>query len=260
MSESSRTVRSSLALVVLLGLPSGVAAQSSWTSTSSGLAPLGLPLPPIGLPLAPIGLPPASSEQAPGGDASRPAESGRGRHEGRRGRGDRVKRHVGSSVVYVGAPYWWGYEPPQTTSVPGTIVYEPAPEPPQPALGRLRLDVEPADAAQVFVDGEFVGTLSEVGGELELEQGSRHIELQAAGFEPLVLNARIAAGRTITYQGALESSEPDNNARAGTPLPDASPMNRTLYFVPGCYLGNVHPRDVTLPEDCDLSRLITWTP
>jgi hypothetical protein len=258
-------MRSILAGFLVLATAALASAQTSWT----GLAPIGLPLPPIGLPLAPMGLPasmePIASDQGPG----RPGGRDRGRH----GRGHRFKKPIGSGAVYIGPPYyWWDYEPPATSAQPGTIVYESpvevygsAVQSARPPVGRLRLEVEPAEVLQVFIDGEFVGTMDEVGSDLDLGEGSRRIELRAPGYEPLVLDVRIVAGRTITYRNSLtrEPGGPGDTARekgATSASAGASPANRTLYFIPGCYLGNVPPQDVTLPEGCDLSRLITRTP
>lgn len=36
--------------------------------------------------------------------------------------------------------------------------------------------------------------------------------------------------------------------------------DRTLYVIPGCYVGNVPPKDVKLPANCDLTKLTTFTP
>ena len=36
--------------------------------------------------------------------------------------------------------------------------------------------------------------------------------------------------------------------------------DRTLYVIPGCYVGNVPPKDVKLPASCDLAKLTTFTP
>jgi hypothetical protein len=76
--------------------------------------------------------------------------------------------------------------------------------------------------------------------------------VHADGFETLVFNASIGAGRTITYRAALKPLE-------GATLPPAAAPS-TLYLIPGCYLGNVPPDQVKLPENCDLSRLITRKP
>jgi hypothetical protein len=36
--------------------------------------------------------------------------------------------------------------------------------------------------------------------------------------------------------------------------------DRTLYMIPGCYVGNVPPQDVKLPAHCDLSKVTTFSP
>lgn len=36
--------------------------------------------------------------------------------------------------------------------------------------------------------------------------------------------------------------------------------DRTLYVIPGCYVGNVPPKDIKLPRTCDLAKLTTFTP
>jgi hypothetical protein len=143
--------------------------------------------------------------------------------------------------------------------------------------GILRLDVEPADIAQVFVDGEFVGTPHDTGGELELTPGRRQVEIRAPGYETLVFDVRIVAGRTITYRETLNrpvppggTGGPGSENKAGG-KPDAvptspagstspTPPKTTFYLIPGCYLGNVHPDQIKLPAGCDLSRMITHTP
>jgi hypothetical protein len=33
----------------------------------------------------------------------------------------------------------------------------------------------------------------------------------------------------------------------------------TFYFIPGCYAGNVPPKDAGLPATCDQTRVITIT-
>ena len=36
--------------------------------------------------------------------------------------------------------------------------------------------------------------------------------------------------------------------------------DRTVYVIPGCYVGNVPPKDVKLPAHCDLTKLTTFNP
>jgi hypothetical protein len=75
--------------------------------------------------------------------------------------------------------------------------------------GSVRLEVQPA-FAQIFVDGEYVGTvedfLSATG--LVIAAGVHRVEFRAPGYEPLVVDVCMAAGRRITYRGALKPPSP----------------------------------------------------
>jgi hypothetical protein len=53
--------------------------------------------------------------------------------------------------------------------------------------------------------------------------------------------------------------EPPPPPRAPEP-PFVPTGDRTLYVIPGCYVGNVPPKDVKLPDTCDLAKLTTFTP
>jgi hypothetical protein len=33
-----------------------------------------------------------------------------------------------------------------------------------------------------------------------------------------------------------------------------------MYLIPGCYMGNVSPKDVALPAGCDIKKLTTISP
>jgi hypothetical protein len=44
------------------------------------------------------------------------------------------------------------------------------------------------------------------------------------------------------------------------PEPFVPSGSRIVYVIPGCYVGNVHPKDVKLPATCDLAKLTTFTP
>jgi hypothetical protein len=252
---------------LLLLWPTVAAAQSSRTAAQNApmLPPIGLPLPQMGLPLPPIGLPLSNIGLAPNGERPHhpwlppdthprpPAHDGKGR-----------SRPV--TVVYFGSPYPW-YDPsPQS---PGATASEPpSPQPPSPRqppspapalTGRLELEIQPHTDLQLFVDGEYVGTGDDVGGALELEAGTRRIEIRARNYEPILFNARIAALRTMTYRATLTPSQVSGDPQA----PPAKPVERkrqTFYLIPGCYLGNIPPQEVRLPAGCDLSRLITHTP
>jgi hypothetical protein len=134
---------------------------------------------------------------------------------------------------------------------------------PASLTGRLRLDVQPDALLQIYLDGYYVGTADDVNRELELAARPHSIEISAPGHETLKFEVNIDAGRTITYRGALKPADvkPDSTVQPDAPDVTAQPTARsTFYFIPGCYLGNVPPQDVTLPATCDLSRLIVRTP
>jgi hypothetical protein len=245
--------RWALSVVMVVATAGAAHAQSPAPQAPS----IGLPLPPIGLPLPQIGLsPPAvngvnQSNQPPAPVPSPPP------------------------LIYFGvAPYHWGVEAWQQSPVPGVIA-----TPPTVVVeekGRLQLEVTPRDA-QIFVDGEFVGTWSDLGGAIELEPGTHRVELRAPKFETLTFDTRITSGLTITYRGALiavqereprvrraPSDPPAASApsapRSPAPSGTSAPPSSTFYLIPGCYLGNVPPEKVKLPDGCDHSRLITHTP
>ena len=44
------------------------------------------------------------------------------------------------------------------------------------------------------------------------------------------------------------------------PAPYAPTGDRTLYVIPGCYVGNVSPINLKLPSNCDITKLTTYVP
>jgi hypothetical protein len=229
-------VRAICIIAALLAVPLTARAQSA-------LGPIGLPLPSIGLPLPSIGLSPAPTE------AWRPAAGPGPERPGQH----RPRRHQ-PAVVYFMPAYPW-VTPQYQTAAPSVPL--PMPPPPAPATGRLRLEVEPSDHLQLFVDGVYIGTPADLGAEIDLPPGSPRIEIRAPGYKTLTFDVQIVAARTITYRGALDR---DADAAPPAPPPAALPGSTTLYFIPGCYLGNVPPADVKLPAGCDLARLQTIVP
>ena len=185
---------------------------------------VGLPLPDIGLPLPPIGLQPP--------------------HSPRRGYGRYHWPSYGWPAVVYYAPW---YEP-----VPYVREAAPAPEPvEQPApTGRLILDPQP-EGAQVFVDGYYAGIpddFSVVHGGGVVESGQHRIEVSAPGHESVSIDVRIAASQSVTYRGRLKRIPP----------PAAKSAPTTFYLIPGCYMGNVPPKDARLPATCDLGRAVEF--
>jgi hypothetical protein len=132
-----------------------------------------------------------------------------------------------------------------------------------PETGFLRLEVEPRHLIQVFVDGLYLGTIADLGDDIELRLGPRRIELRAPGYRTLIFDTRIEFDRTVVYRGALEPVEemaPVAPVAPATPVPPATPGSRIMYLIPGCYMGNVQPTAAMLRPGCDIGKLITTPP
>ena len=154
------------------------------------------------------------------------------------------------NVGYFGWPMMMFYVPP--------VIAAPAP-PPQlsqkpverPVPGRLVLDLAPG-AAQVYVDGYYAGTPEDFGrlrGGGLLEAGPHRVDISAPGFEPVAVDVMVTAGQTMTYRASLQALPP----------PPTLPPT-TFYLIPGCYMGNIPPKDAHLPATCDQRRAVTWRP
>jgi hypothetical protein len=71
--------------------------------------------------------------------------------------------------------------------------------------GFLRLKVRPR-AAEVYVDGYFVGIVNEFDGlfqRLRIEEGPHTVELRHPGYEPLTLDVLIVPGEKVTFEGDM---------------------------------------------------------
>src|SRR5262245_1437250 len=222
---------------------------------------IGLPLPHIGLPLPSMGLPPPPMGLPP--DNARPFDRQQSERTNilRPQRAERIERserfHRPASIIFFGWP-GWPYLP--NAEFPSS----PSPSPPTPpplnqATGRLLLSLHSGVDPQIFVDGYYVGLFSDVAGELILDAGAHTIELHEEGFRDARVDVRIPLDGTITYDVALQPSK-------AAPLPSAVPVApaspvaapTTIYVVPGCYVGNVPPQQVTLPANCDPRRAIAF--
>jgi hypothetical protein len=152
--------------------------------------------------------------------------------------------------AYFGWPLMVFYAPEPVVTV------QAPPEPPQkpverPALGRLILDIAPA-TAQIFVDGYYVGVpedFSAGGGGGLLEAGPHHIDVSADRHEPVAVEVMISGSHPVTYRASLKA----------LPSPAMVPPT-TFYLIPGCYMGNIPPKDARLPSTCDQTRVVTWRP
>ena len=265
-------MRGVLTAVLVVGLSAAVAAQSaahrsrpfiSQPTMALPLPTIGLPLPTIGLPLPSIGLPlsriglppiepsPAHARPHRGTNASGSAPTTDRQHSQF---GSRARRSSATVIYFVPA---YGLDYPQT---PGLPFKSSEGEQWTPPTGSLRLELQPGLVPQVYVDGYYVGTLNDVNAELPLDVGRHRLELRADGYENLELDVQIFPGRSTTYRGTLKAVEPVSVPVPEIPAPtQVSPRApATIYFIPGCYLGDVPPNDARLPAGCDASDAITF--
>lgn len=92
-------------------------------------------------------------------------------------------------------PYWFYGGP---TAGPAAVN-------PAAGLGSLRLKIKP-NKGQVFIDGNYVGTVDDFDGALQklrLEQGSHRVEVRLLGYEPLVFDVEIRRGQQTVFEGQL---------------------------------------------------------
>jgi hypothetical protein len=252
--KSGADMRFVIAALAMAALPGMVAAQSTHVPSPPLGSPLplptlGFPLPTIGFPLAPIGLPMPTNAR-PSIDHPRVGKVPPSRDIDRR-QHRRFGRTPGIPLVYV-VPF--DYRLPPQPATP------PEPREARPLTGALRLEAEPADLLQIYVDGYYVGTPADFSREMELDAGPHVIELRAPGYETLQFDVNIAAGRSITYRGALKPTTVSPPAPPVVTRPDIAVQTpTTFYFIPGCYAGNVPPKDAGLPATCDQSRVTTFT-
>lgn len=97
---------------------------------------------------------------------------------------------------YPYSPY--GYD----LSIPDCVIEEEETQ----RSGAVRLDIPQKDAV-VYVDGFYVGAVSDFNGATEalmLPPGPHRLELRATGYETMIFDVNIRAGRTITYRGPMQ--------------------------------------------------------
>jgi hypothetical protein len=76
--------------------------------------------------------------------------------------------------------------------------------------GGLRLLIDP-ESAEVIIDGYYAGVADDFSGRahpLELAPGSHHVELLAAGYEPLAFDLMIQTHHTIRFAATLRPLAP----------------------------------------------------
>lgn len=123
-----------------------------------------------------------------------------------------------------------------------------------PPQGSLVLQVKPG-SAQVFVDNYYVGTADDFSGgqsSLSLDAGPHTVELDEPAHETVRFDVMAAPNQPVVYRRELT---PVRAASADAPI--ATISSGPIYAIPGCYVGNVPPKDANLPSRCDLSKVIT---
>jgi hypothetical protein len=76
----------------------------------------------------------------------------------------------------------------------------------QAAPGGVSFEITP-DAAEVFVDGTYVGravTFGPTSEPLGLTPGRHHIEIRASGYRTMTFDAEVRPGQVLPYQGTLQ--------------------------------------------------------
>ena len=107
-----------------------------------------------------------------------------------------------------------GYPPANypPTSVPQSGYYESGPPQglvvaqPGAASGSVSFEISPS-TAEVYIDGRHVGRASDLGPTtqpLALTPGRHHVEIRAAGYQTMSVDADVAAGEVIPYQGTMQ--------------------------------------------------------
>ena len=129
-------------------------------------------------------------------------------------------------------------------------------------LARLMLEIQPP-VAQVFSDGYYIGIPEDFRFEnvgAVLEPGPHRIDLLARGYEPVSFDVNLTRGQSATFRHVLtplvRAPQPAPDAVVKAPLAAKAPT--TFYLIPGCYMGNVPPKDANLPATCDVARAVTF--
>ena len=204
---------------------------------------------------------PSAADRVPGrfrDDRSRPVPPRTGEHYQPRYR----RPYNGTNIVYV--PYATPVYVEREVVVERDVVDESASAPiivEQPLPARLVLDIHPP-TAQVFADGYYIGIPEdfrfEDGGAV-MEPGPRRIDILARDHEPVSFDVNLTRGQSATFRHTLTpimrgpQAAPDDTVKA----PPAAKEPVTFYLIPGCYMGNVPPKEANLPSTCDIARAVS---
>lgn len=247
-------MRQWLVALMALVVPSVAAAQTTSSDIEPGvpLPSIGLPLPSIGLSHRATGLPPLESV-VPRREPPAPAEP-----RGDRRRGGRIQ----PQPVFVSP--WFLAVP--VTAAPVASSTAPAQRDTAgvPAEGRLIIETQP-DAAQIYVDGYYVGTPPDYPDGVPIAAGPHAIEVRAVGYDTQSTSILVARGRSISYRAVLTAvaSVPSSLPAPAVGEPPAAggavPAS-TFYLIRGCYMGNVPPSEAALPPGCDPAKAVAVRP
>jgi hypothetical protein len=131
------------------------------------------------------------------------------------------------------------------------------------APGYLRLDIAPA-AAQVYVDGFFVGSPDDVMRVLPLREGTHHIEVKADGFETTAFDVLVRSNETVRFSGSMVRLNAGSGVVRLTPdsttLASRPAVAKTLYVIPRCYAGDRLPVASQLPVGCRVADVRAIAP
>jgi hypothetical protein len=137
-----------------------------------------------------------------------------------------------------------------------TVVAEPDVRP-----ARLVLDVHPS-TAQIFADGYYIGIPEDFRFDngAVLEPGPHRIDILHRDYEPVSFDVNLTRGQSATYRRMLTPIDRAPQPMPGTAVtaPSAPKTPSTFYFIPGCYIGNVPPRDANLPASCEAARAMSF--
>ena len=107
---------------------------------------------------------------------------------------------------YYSYPYYSNNLPPYGSVSTGVYASRSGAVLDQTNMGGLSFDITPNDA-ELFVDNVSVGTVGEFTSTTQpvgLTAGHHHIEIRAAGYQPINFDVEIIAGQVLPYQGSLE--------------------------------------------------------
>ena len=131
------------------------------------------------------------------------------------------------------------------------------------ARGGLMLQGAFPSAAQVYVDGHYVGLAEEFGaggGAMNLDAGAHRVELRAPGYDTLAFSVMIEPNSLVRYRGDMQqiTTKPTAPAVPSQAAPTApAPAPKSFYVIPNCYAGDKPPSGASLPKGCDVKKVQT---